>query len=65
MTGDILYIQVQTNTARRLERIDLGFQAPVLGCVASCYTLVGFRARVGGSSACYFPLVWPVALEGC
>ena len=62
---DLLHIKVKANTTRRLERINLRFEAPVLGRVASRHTLVCLRARVCGSSACYFPLVWPVACKGC
>ena len=61
--GDILYVEVETDSARSLESVDLGFEGLELGGVSSCESLVRLGAGVGGRSAGHFPLVWPVACD--
>jgi hypothetical protein len=56
-------IEIESDTARVTELVDLGYKTLVLGCVASCYALVGLGARACGSTASDLPLLGPVAFD--
>lgn len=56
-------VEVQTNTSRAFQRLDLSHKTAVLRGVASSLALVCLCARVGARTVREFPLVGPVAID--
>lgn len=63
MGGNLLDVEVEADSTRGAELVDLGSEAEVLRGVAGDLAFVGFGAGVGGGAACDFPFVRPVAVD--